>query len=253
MKVLIVEDDRDLVELLEFMLTRAGFSVDTARDAPAATILFAAFQPDLVILDISIGASNGLEWLQQLRQQSQTPVILLTGDGSEDTKVLGLELGADDYVTKPFSYRELTARIRAVLRRQSTINAAAPMPAELVVGPLTLNPAEHTVYNNGQLVALTLTEFRLLQYLMTHAGSVVPTRTLLKQVWGYADGNYPDIVRVNLHRLRRKLGDVAQESRLLHTVPGVGILLKPGHVSYRVENGEAGSSSASIAGVECGR
>jgi DNA-binding response OmpR family regulator len=227
MKILIVENDRDLSELLEFILHRAGFTTDRAENIPTADVLFAAAPPDLILLDIQLDNGDGISWLERVRGHSDTPVIMLTGINSEDTKVQALGLGADDYVTKPFGHRELLARIRAVLRRRGIQGHDTPVVSELRVGPLTLNPGEHRVEMDGRPIALTVTEFRMLQCLMAHGGSVVSTKTLLKDVWGYSDGHYPDLVRVTLFRLRRKLGDSADEPRLLHTVPGVGVLLKP--------------------------
>lgn len=228
MKLLIIDDDRDLVELLSFALTRAGFSVLAAYDAPGALTLIESEQPALAVLDINLGGWNGLELLGEVRRRSTLPVIMLTAHNSEDDKVRALEGGADDYVTKPFSHRELVARIRAHLRRADaeTAPAAPPVPSRLSVGPLHLNAAEHTVSLDGRPLSLTVTEFRLLRCLMQSAGRVVSTADLLKQVWGYDDPGGGDLVRVTTYRLRRKLEDDATSPRLLQTVPGVGLMLK---------------------------
>ena len=226
MKLLLVDDDRDLVELLTFALGRAGFAVLAAHDSPAALALLEAKHPDIAVLDVNLGAWNGFDLLTELRKRSDIPAIMLTGLGAVGDKVRGLELGADDYLTKPFSHRELLARIRAQLRRQGR-EAAPPQPAEAVLraGPLTLNAAEHTVRKAGRALSLTVTEFRLLHYLMVHAGAVVPTRAIMKHVWGYDDVAASDTVRVTVHRLRRKLEDDPAHPQLLHTVPGVGFRL----------------------------
>jgi DNA-binding response OmpR family regulator len=247
MNLLVVEDDEDLVELLEFVLTRAGFAVQYAHDITTADHLLTTAEPDLVILDIVIRSRNGLDWLKQIRQHSQIPVILLTGQTAEDCRISAFELGADDYMTKPFYHRELVARIRAVLRRQTGRREVVDPPATLQVGPLRLNPAEYTVYMNENRLSVTVTEFRLLHYLMTHASTVVPTHTLLKHVWGYESTNDTDIVRVNLHRLRRKLGETAQQPQLLHTIPGVGVLLKPGPLVYPEPADEQPVAPAAVA------
>ncbi len=227
MQILLVDDDRELIDLLAFALKRAGLEPLAAYDAQTAVRLFDEKRPDLAILDINLGGSSGLEVLRALRRRSQLPVIMLTALDSEEDKVRGLELGADDYLTKPFSHRELIARIRAQLRRSGQDWSVRRAPeARLQVGPLVLDLAEHSVTKNGQGVSLTVTEFRLLHCLMTHAGSVVPTAALLKQVWGYQDAGGTDVVRVTVHRLRRKLEPDPRRPSLLHTVPGVGVLLK---------------------------
>jgi two-component system response regulator RegX3 len=156
------------------------------------------------------------------------PVIMLTGATAEKDKLKGFDLGADDYLTKPFSHHELLARIRALLKRRGqTVAAAAPPPTVLHVGGLTLNATEHTATKDGQPLNLTVTEFRVLHYLMTRPSAVVPTREIMKQVWGYDDPAGTEAVRVALHRLRRKIEDDPPQPRLLHTVAGVGVMLKP--------------------------
>lgn len=229
MKVLLVDDDRELTDLLRFAFDRAGFEPLVAHDSPSALRLFDSERPDLVILDINLGSWSGLDILRELRRSTvNVPIVMLTALDSEDDKIKGLELGADDYVTKPFSHRELLARVRAHFRRLGR-DAPEPdaRPPLLRVGTLELNVAEHSVTLDGRALALTVTEFRLLQTLMRDAGKVVPTRQLLKRVWGYDDPTVTDVVRVTVHRLRRKLGDEAADPRLLHTVAGVGVMLKP--------------------------
>ena len=227
MRILLVDDDRELIDLLAFALKRAGLEPIAAHDAAAAVRLFEERQPDLVVLDINLGAASGLEVLKDLRRRSQLPVIMLTALDSEEDKVRGLEAGADDYLTKPFSHRELIARIRAQLRRGGQEWPVRQTPqTRLQVGSITLDVAEHTVTKSGQPVSLTVTEFRLLHCLMTSAGTVVSTAALLKQVWGYHDPGGSDVVRVTVHRLRRKLEQDPARPKLLHTIPGVGVLLK---------------------------
>jgi two-component system response regulator VicR len=227
MRILLVDDDRELIDLLAFALKRAGLEPIAAYDAVSALRTFDERRPDLVVLDINLGASSGLDVLRELRRRSDLPIIMLTALDSEEDKVRGLDLGADDYLTKPFSHRELIARIRAQLRRsgQEPQQPRRPEP-RLQVGSIVLDLAEHSVSKSGQPVPLTVTEFRLLHCLMTNAGAVVPTTTLLKQVWGYADAGGSDVVRVTVHRLRRKLEEDPARPSLLHTIPGVGVLLK---------------------------
>jgi two-component system, OmpR family, response regulator VicR len=228
MKILIVDDDRELIDLLAFALKRAGLEPIAAYDAASAMRQYEERHPDLVVLDINLGTSNGLSFLKELRRHGQVPVIMLTALDSEEDKVRGLELGADDYLTKPFSHRELVARIRAQLRRnvQEWQPTGRNSQTRLIVGPIALDVAEHSVTKAGQAVSLTVTEFRLLHCLMSNAGVVVPTAALLRGVWGDPDAGGSDVVRVTVHRLRRKLEDDSAKPRLLHTIPGVGFLLK---------------------------
>jgi two-component system response regulator VicR len=227
MRILLVDDDRELIDLLAFALKRAGLEPISAHDAAGALRMFDERHPDLVVLDINLGISSGLEVLKELRRRTQLPVIMLTALDSEEDKVRGLEAGADDYLTKPFSHRELIARIRAQLRRSGQEWPARRVPeTRLEVGSIVLDLAEHSVTKSGQSVSLTVTEFRLLHCLMSNAGTVVSTSSLLKEVWGYNDPGGSDVVRVTVHRLRRKLELDPSRPNLLHTIPGVGVLLK---------------------------
>jgi DNA-binding response OmpR family regulator len=228
MRILLVDDDRELIDLLAFALRRAGLDPVAAHDGPSALRQFEEREPDLAVLDISLGAWSGLDVLTEVRKRSSVPVIMLTALDSEEDKVRGLEAGADDYLTKPFSHRELIARIRAQLRRSGQQLAPRAMPAtELQVGSITLSLATHSVTRAGEPVNLTVMEFRLLHCLMQNAGRVVSTAELLRQVWGDHDGGNSDVVRVTVHRLRRKLEENPARPELLHTIPGVGVLLKP--------------------------
>ncbi|MCA1644304.1 MAG: response regulator transcription factor [Chloroflexi bacterium] len=227
MRILLVDDDRELIDLLAFALKRAGLEPIAAHDAASAVRTFEEQKPDLVVLDINLGGASGLDVLKELRRRAQLPVIMLTALDSEEDKVRGLDLGADDYLTKPFSHRELIARIRAQLRHGGREWPVRRVPeTRLEVGSITLDMAEHSVTKAGQLVSLTVTEFRLLHCLMSSAGTVVPTATLLQQVWGYNDPGGSDVVRVTVHRLRRKLEADPTRPSLLYTIPGVGVLLK---------------------------
>jgi len=222
MKLLQIDDDAALVAVLSLALERAGFAVWAAHDAPTALALLDTQQPDLVMVNTPLRAAPALDLLRQLRQRSRTAVILLTGRGDEDARVASLEQGADDYITKPFSTRELVARIRALLQHHVPTTAA---PTALLVGPLTLNVATRTATHAGRPLALTPTEFRLLHELMTHAGRVVTFAVLMRQVWGYDDPSVTDVVRTTVYRLRRKLGDDPAAPRLVHSIPGIGFRL----------------------------
>lgn len=229
MRVLLVDDDRELTGILELAFRRAGFEALVAHESPTALRSYDLDQPDIVILDINLGGWNGLDLLQELRRSARrVPIVMLTALDSEDDRIRGLELGADDYLVKPFSHRELLARVRAHLRRVGQeVPEREAAPRALRVGPVDLNVAEHSVHLRGQPVKLTVTEFRLLHALMREAGRVVPTRQLLKRVWGQEDPGASDVIRVTVLRLRRKLRDDSAEPQLLHTVPGVGVMLKP--------------------------
>ncbi len=228
-KVLIVEDDPEAIEILTFILARAGFQAVAAPGTPTALRLVTIERPALVLLDVNLGHWNGFDLLRSLRERSDVPVILLTGRAAEEDRVHGLELGADDYITKPYSPRELVARIRAVLRRYGR---EAPVPANggsrrLEVGPLALDLDSHSATLHGQRLHLTVLEFRLLYYLMRRAGTVVPVSELFVQVWGRDRVPAAETYRSTVHRLRQKLGDSAERPRLLHTVHGVGLMLRP--------------------------
>lgn len=227
MRILVVDDDRDLVELLTFALQRSGLKVLPAYNSDDALRRLEDDRPDLAVIDVNLGASSGFDLLTELRKQSSIPVIILTARGAEEDKLLGFKLGADDYVTKPFSYHELIARIQANLRRHGRDwQAPQVQGATLQIGPIVMNAIEHTVTRQGQPVPLTGTEFRLLHYLMANAGAVIPAPAILKHVWGYDDPWRIEVLWVHVYRLRRKLEDDPKKPRLLQTVKGVGITLR---------------------------
>jgi len=227
-KILVVDDDADLVDLLAFLVGQAGYIPLQARDASTALDVLEREHPDLAVIDINLQRpGDGFDVLSELRRKFDIPVILLTARNSEDDKVRGLQLGADDYVVKPFSHRELIARIRAHLRQRRPGDDRSRLTV-LTIGPLTMNIPEHLVVNNGRSISLTATEFRLLQFLMSHkAGTVVLNRAVARHVWGYDDAATKEVIRVTLHRLRRKVEDDAEHPRLVQTVPGVGVRLQP--------------------------
>lgn len=224
-KVLVVDDDADILGLLEFLLGRTGVLALPARDPASAMALFESEHPDIAIVDVVLGETSGFDLVARLRARSDMPIMILSGCKTDDDKVHGLEVGADDYLAKPFSHRELVARIGAQLRRLRTARDRGDERVVMHVGALTLNVAEHTADKEGRSLQLTATEFRLLHCLMDRASTVVPTKSLLREVWGYDDAGARDALRVTLYRLRRKLEDDPRSPQLLRTVPGVGLML----------------------------
>jgi DNA-binding response OmpR family regulator len=227
MKALIVDDDRVLADVLAFTLRREGFQVIQAYDGEAALERWAEEQPDLMVLDVNMPRLDGFAVCQRIREQADTPIILLTVRGEEDDIVYGLKLGADDYITKPFSPRQLVARAHAVLRRSGRSVA----PAIRQAGDLTLDPSRRELrIGEGVPVPLTPLESRLLDYLMLNVGHVLTAEAIITHVWG-VEGGDRDMLRQLVHRLRGKItqahGLEAGESGLpelvsIETVPGLG-------------------------------
>lgn len=221
-KVLVVDDEQDIVDLVRYHLEREGYQVAGCRDGKSALELVSRDSPDLVILDLLMPGVDGLEVCRRLRRDSAIPIIMLTAKTDEMDKVVGLELGADDYVTKPFSPRELVARVRAILRR------GAPAPDEKVLkfGELTLDFARHQVAAKGREVSLTAKEMDLLRALVEAKGRVLNRDFLLERVWGYDRASEIESRTVDVHirRLREKLG---ADARRIITVKGVGYRFDP--------------------------
>ena len=222
MKILVADDDPQLRELVCIALTRAGFATLTASDGRQALIHAAREQPDLIVLDVGMPEMDGFETCRRLRATSEIPVLFLTAQDSEVDRILGLELGADDYVTKPFSPRELIARIRAILKRAS----GATPPTVLRHGPLELDETAHRLRANGQDVALTGTERAILSALMQAPDRIVARPALVDRIWGVGTGVSDRTLDSHLRNLRRKL-DAAGAGDALRTVHGVGIGLSP--------------------------
>lgn len=220
--ILIVDDDALLRRSLAFNLEQAGFRAVTAGTAEDALAQVRLDPPDLVLLDIGLPGMDGLDALRALRQQLNVPVIFLTARRRELDEVLGLELGADDYVTKPFDFDVLLARIKAVLRRTSGGAPAAPEPAPLVVGDLVIDPAAHTVTVAGRSVELAPREFDLLAALAQEAGRVLSVDDLLARVWGAEYMGEPQVVYVHIRWLREKLESDPKHPKRIITVRGVG-------------------------------
>ncbi len=224
-RVLIVEDEPDIRDLLVFHLERGGFQVSKSRTGTDALRQVKASPPDLVLLDIMLPELDGLEVCRRLRREPATaalPIVMLTAKGDEVDRVLGLELGADDYIVKPFSPKELVARVRAVLRRTRGTETGGP----LVSGRLTIDPGRHVVTVAGAPVALTPKEFDLLRALVEARGRVLSREFLLDRVWGYTAASEIESRTVDVHvrRLRVKLGD---EGWRIATVKGVGYRVEP--------------------------
>jgi two-component system response regulator RegX3 len=218
--LLLIEDETSISEPLEAALAREGFDVVVAGTAADGLDAFRARQPELVLLDVMLPDGDGRDVLREIRRSSQTPVVMLTARGEEMDRVLGLELGADDYVTKPFSAAELVARVRAVLRRSSA--RAASAGGALQVGDVVMDLDRHRVTRSGEEVELTVKEFDLLRVLLENAGRLVRRETLVTEVW---DANWfgsTKTVDVHVSSLRKKLGDDPAAARYVHTVRGVG-------------------------------
>jgi len=221
-RVLVVDDEPDVVGFEALLVLQAGLVPVPVCDAKEVLAVMEREHPDIVLLDIVLGEIDGFELLTELRRRYDVPVILVSAKASEEDKVRGLELGAQDYIVKPFSSLELIARVRAHLRsRRESTGAHAVLQA----GPLAMDVDGHVVTKNGREVALTATEFRLLQHLLARAGTVVPTSVLAKEIWGYDDASTREVVRVTLHRLRRKVEDDPSHPQLVQTVAGVGVKL----------------------------
>ncbi|MDR7451308.1 MAG: response regulator transcription factor [Armatimonadota bacterium] len=219
-KVLIVDDEESIVDLLRSYLTNEGFRVEAAMDGPTALAKARAFRPDVVVLDIMLPGLDGIEVLRQLRAESPVYVIMLTAKADEADKVVGLSVGADDYVTKPFSPRELTARLRAILRRGR--GAAPEPPRVLMFRQLRLDPARREVWKDDEPVELTTLEFNLLHTLASYPGHVLSREQLLERVWGTDYFGDDRVVDAHIKKLRQKLGDDAAEPRFIQTVRGIG-------------------------------
>ena len=225
MSILIVEDDRDLTDILAYLLRREGHEVRVAYDGLTALKLWQDSAPHLILLDIDIPSPSGWEVCTQVREDSKTPIIMLTASSGDDNIVRGLELGADDYVTKPFSPRQLLARIRAVLRRGSA-TAATPMPEQVLqVADITLDARWRRMRRGDREVALTKLEFRLLFELALHAGQVLNYRYITDKVWGYKGLNDASLIKGHIRNLRRKLGCTPDGRQYIETVQGTGYIL----------------------------
>jgi len=220
--ILLVDDEDSVQKLLAYPLEREGFRVLQARDGEEALERFAAEEVDLVVLDLMLPKLDGLEVCKRLRALSEVPIIMLTARDDELDKVVGLELGADDYITKPFSIREFRSRVRALLRRASVVRPAAGDGNVIAAHELELDLGRRTVEVRGTSVRLTYVEFELLRTLVAHPGRVYSRRMLLEALWGAADYREPRTIDVHIRHLREKLERDPAEPEYILTVRGVG-------------------------------
>lgn len=227
--VLVVDDEKPIADILQFNLTKEGYRVVTAYDGDEALEKVEAEKPDLILLDIMLPKRDGMEVVREVRKKYDTPIIMITAKDSEIDKVLGLELGADDYVTKPFSTRELVARVKANMRRHQTttqVEEEETVSTDIVIGSLIIQPEAYLVLKRDQTIELTHREFELLHYLAKHIGQVMTREHLLQTVWGYDYFGDVRTVDVTIRRLREKIEDNPSHPAWIVTRRGVGYYLR---------------------------
>lgn len=234
-RILVVDDDPTVAEVVTGYLDRAGYAVDRAADGPMALARAAARRPDLVVLDLMLPGMDGLEVCRRLRAQGPVPVVMLTARGDEDDRILGLEVGADDYVIKPFSPRELVLRVASVLRRTRPATEAGQASA----GGLTVDPTARRATKDGVELALTLREFDLLAHFLRSPGRAHSREDLMRDVWGWEFGDLSTIT-VHIRRLRGKIEQDPAKPRLIRTVWGVGYRFEPGDGQIAGDSGVTG-------------
>ena len=222
--ILLVEDEESFIDALTIGLKKEGFRVEVARDGMEALAKFDSVRPDLVLLDVMLPKISGIDVCRQLRKKSQVPIIMVTAKGAEIDTVVGLEVGAHDYITKPYRMRELVARMRAVLRRSSddSNNSSDLDSSAMEVGTIALDPEQHRVLVHGQEVTMPLKEFELLHILMANAGRVLPRETLIDRVWGTDYVGDTKTLDVHIKRLRSKVEDDPAVPTRIVTIRGLG-------------------------------
>lgn len=223
--ILVVDDEKSIITLLQYNLEQAGFTVSSASNGKDALTLAEAEAFDLIVLDLMLPEMDGIDVCKQLRQQQNfTPILMLTARNDEFDKVLGLELGADDYMTKPFSPREVVARIRAIFRRidHQKLPPAKSTATVIHCGNLAIHPHHYEVYKNGELLPLTLKEFELLVYLAQHQGQVLTREQLLNAIWDYDFVGETRIVDVHISHLREKIEPNPKQPVYIKTIRGLG-------------------------------
>lgn len=227
-KILVVEDEKPIADILQFNLEKEGYTVECLYDGESAVTKINSDPPDLVLLDLMLPKLDGIEVCRQVRQKHHLPIIMLTAKDSEIDKVLGLELGADDYVTKPFSNRELLARIKAIFRRTQPLEAVSPSVEgeHLTVGELLIDPANFVVTKQGRPIDLTQREFELLLYMLKHINQVLTREDLLQSVWQYDHFGDLRTVDVTIRRLREKIEEDPGAPKYIITRRGIGYTLR---------------------------
>jgi two-component system alkaline phosphatase synthesis response regulator PhoP len=226
-KILVVDDEEHIVELIKFNLEKNGYKVVTAFNGNDALKLAKDEKPDLIVLDLMLPGIDGIEICKILKRDEDTekiPIIMLTARGEETDKILGLELGADDYVTKPFSVKELIARIKAVLRRSSEVNKK--QESIIKIRDIVIDTEKHEVTKNGKALELTLKEFEVLKILALNKGKVLSRDFLLDEVWGYDYYGETRTVDVHIRHLRRKIEDDDKDPKYIETIRGVGYRMR---------------------------
>ncbi|MGH2366576.1 MAG: response regulator [Chloroflexota bacterium] len=226
MAVLLVDDDRDLIDVLTYILRREGYEAIAAYDGEQGWARFQSEQPELVVLDANMPGLDGMEVCRRIREVSTSPVIMLTARTDEADIVQALGLGADDYITKPFSPRQLVARVKAVLRRAQAFGAGGAVGGdELRAGDLALDLRTRALRRGGEEIRLTPLEFKILHYLMLNKGRVLTNSAIVEQVWGFSGAGNEDLVKVHIHRLRQKLERDPHNPDYVKTVLGVGYVV----------------------------
>lgn len=222
-KILVVDDEKNIGDILKINLEKEGYWVSVAMDGEEGLALALSENPDLVLLDVMLPKMDGFEVCKKIRQKSEVPIVMLTARSEEIDKILGLELGADDYVTKPFSVRELLARVKANLRRTVPVSEALQTSAgDIKIGEITINTERYELRKNGKPIELTLREFELVKFLAETPNRICSRETILRKVWGYEYVGDDRTVDVTISRLREKIEDNPSEPKYIMTRRGIG-------------------------------
>jgi DNA-binding response OmpR family regulator len=222
-RILVVDDEESILKVVDYALTQEGFEVHTASDATGGEFLLGQIRPDLVILDVMLPEKSGLDVARDIRETSNVPIIMLSARGDEVDRILGLEFGADDYVTKPFSPRELVSRVKAILRRAGT---STDEHARIIVGAIEIDPASRQVYLDGEPVHLTTSEYGILMLLARHAGKAFSRQAILAALWDESPVGDERAVDVHIHNMREKIEADPKNPAYILTVRGFGYRLR---------------------------